>query len=361
MIATENADALKLEYLPISKLKNYERNAREHGEEDISAIMSSIEQFGFNDPIGVWGADNIIVEGHGRLQAAKKLGYKKLPVIRLDTLTDEQRKAYALAHNRTAELSSWIPELVDEEVLDALEAGFDMEEIGFEIPDPFEEEEKHQRAKEATLDKATDILNTGKGIFESEGYYDIPKIRPVYEIPDIEEWIGFNYVLSDKRTPEEKSHTGVHFFLDDYQFERIWTATELYVDKLSQYGCVASPDFSPVGGLPMATQIWNHYRKHWVGAYLQARGVTVIPTLTGSTENIDWWLDGEPRESIVITSAMWTSTEEMKASFKEYWDDMINKLNPSHIFVYGKLPDDCKRENTSCIPTFASGRFVKEE
>ncbi len=348
---------LKIEYLPIESFTPYGKNARKHENEDVAAIKSSIEQFGFLDPIGIWGPKNIIVEGHGRLLAATELGLKSLPAIRLDLLTDEQRKAYALAHNKTAELSTWIPDLVDSEVMDAIEAGIDMTALGFDIPDPWEEDRKHQEAKEATLDAATNILNTGKGIFEGEGYYEMPKIRPVTELPEITEWIGFNYVLSDKRTDEEKAHVGVHFFLDDYQFERIWTNTELYVDKLSKYACVASPDFSPIQGLPMATQIWNSYRKHWVGAYLQSCGIIVIPTLTGNPDALPWWLDGEPHNSIVITSAMWTSTDAMKADFKLLWDDMLQKLSPSHVIVYGKLPSDCGGVETSSIPSFSEQRF----
>ena len=98
---------LKIEYIDINKITPYENNARKHQKADVEAIKKSIEAFGMNDPIGVWSDKNIIVEGHGRLLALKELGYKEVPCIRLDQLTDEQRKAYALAHNKTAELSEW--------------------------------------------------------------------------------------------------------------------------------------------------------------------------------------------------------------------------------------------------------------
>lgn len=106
-----NSPKLKIEMLPADALQEYEGNARQHGETDIKAIKASIEKFGFNDPIGIW-KNNIIVEGHGRLMAAKALGMTEVPCIRLDHLTDEERRAYALAHNRTAELSAWdLPQL----------------------------------------------------------------------------------------------------------------------------------------------------------------------------------------------------------------------------------------------------------
>ena len=123
---------LKVEYLPVSSLKEYENNARKHGEEDIGAIVASIKEFGFDDPIGIW-KDNIIIEGHGRLMAAKQLGMETVPCIRLDHLTDEQRRAYALAHNRTAELSGWDFLVRDEELANIAE--IDMTAFGFDLSD----------------------------------------------------------------------------------------------------------------------------------------------------------------------------------------------------------------------------------
>lgn len=116
--------------LKLSQLKPYDKNARKHEDYDISAIMASIETFGFRDPIGVWSEDNIIVEGHGRYEAAKRLKLKTVPCIRLDDMTDEERRAYALAHNKTAELSSWL----DGTLFDELDNIFniDMGKFGFE-------------------------------------------------------------------------------------------------------------------------------------------------------------------------------------------------------------------------------------
>ena len=122
---------LKIEYLPVSELEPYSRNARKHETVDVAAIAASIREFGFDDPIGVWGKKNTIVEGHGRLMAAKMLGMEAVPVIRLDHLTDEQRRAYALAHNKTAELSTWDLDLVEIELDDIY--GIDMGEFGFEV------------------------------------------------------------------------------------------------------------------------------------------------------------------------------------------------------------------------------------
>lgn len=118
---------LNVEYIPVGKLKPYDKNTRKHEDYDVSQIAKSIEQYGFNDPIGIWGKDNIIVEGHGRLLAAKKLGMAEVPCIRLDDLTDEKRREYAIMHNKTAELSTWDFDLLAAEI-DGLEfSGFDID------------------------------------------------------------------------------------------------------------------------------------------------------------------------------------------------------------------------------------------
>ena len=124
---------LKIEYMALDKLKPYEKNARKHQKADLSTIKASISEFGMSDPIGVWGKDNIIVEGHGRYLACKELGIDEVPVIHLDHLTDEQRRAYALAHNKTAEMSEWDMELLTDEAesifnIDLSDFGFDLSE-----------------------------------------------------------------------------------------------------------------------------------------------------------------------------------------------------------------------------------------
>lgn len=90
---------LKISYISIDKLTPYEGNAKEHPDEQVEQIAESIRQFGFNDPIAI-AADGTIIEGHGRYLAAKLLEMDKVPVIRLDELTDEQRRAYTLVHNQ---------------------------------------------------------------------------------------------------------------------------------------------------------------------------------------------------------------------------------------------------------------------
>ena len=124
---------LKIVYLPVGALKPYEKNTRSHGEEDVEQIAESIRMDGFNDPIGVWGEENLIVEGHGRLLAAKKLGLEKVPCIRLDHLTDTQRRDYAIRHNRTAELSGWNFTSLEDELRALKDEGLDLSGLKFDF------------------------------------------------------------------------------------------------------------------------------------------------------------------------------------------------------------------------------------
>lgn len=128
---------LKIEYLPIDALTPYENNAKEHPQEQIDQIIESIKQFGMNDPIGIWGDEHLIVEGHGRLLALQQMGETEVPTIRLDHMTDEQRKAYTLVHNKTTMNSGFNLEILNEE-LDSL--SIDMTDFGFSLEDMEQDE-----------------------------------------------------------------------------------------------------------------------------------------------------------------------------------------------------------------------------
>lgn len=126
---------LKIEYLPVDSLTPYEKNTRKHSPTDIEGIKKSILDVGFDDPIGIWGKNNIIVEGHGRAIAAKELHLEKVPCIRLDHLTDAQRREYAIRHNRSAEMSAWDFDMLQEELAALDIDGIDMSDLDFTFPD----------------------------------------------------------------------------------------------------------------------------------------------------------------------------------------------------------------------------------
>lgn len=122
---------LKIEYMSTEQLKPYANNAKIHTAEQIEQIKKSIQEFGMNDPIAIWKNDEII-EGHGRLIACSELGIDQVPVIRLDDLTDEQRKAYMLVHNQLTMNTGFDIDVLNMELEDISE--IDMTDFGFEEP-----------------------------------------------------------------------------------------------------------------------------------------------------------------------------------------------------------------------------------
>lgn len=130
-------EELKIVYLNPCELKPYEQNARKHTPEDIDQIKESIQKDGFNDPIGIWGEENLIVEGHGRQIAAMEMGIDRVPCIRLDHMTDTQRRDYAIRHNRTAELSGWDFGKLEEEVAALEIKGVDFSGLKFSFGESF--------------------------------------------------------------------------------------------------------------------------------------------------------------------------------------------------------------------------------
>lgn len=170
-------ELLEVVYLSPEELTPYEGNARKHDIKDVEQIKESICLDGFNDPIGIWGENNIIVEGHGRQIAALEMGLDKVPCIRLDHLTDAQRRDYAIRHNRTAELSTWDWSTLESEITDLSTEGFDIASLFPEFSVNDEEVETSDRSltmrdkyqiiiefeDEESLEEAYNAL-------ESEGY-----------------------------------------------------------------------------------------------------------------------------------------------------------------------------------------------
>lgn len=165
--------ALEIEYLKKEDLKPYANNAKLHPAEQveqIEQIKNSIREFGFNDPIAVWG-DNEIVEGHGRLLAAMEIDeLEKVPVIRLDDLSDEQRRAYMLVHNKLTMNTGFDLDLIEMELAKISEIPMDyygfksVEDIQEQLEDFFipQEEETEAPKNEKSTEKEFVFIITPK-------------------------------------------------------------------------------------------------------------------------------------------------------------------------------------------------------
>lgn len=179
--------------------------------------------------------------------------------------------------------------------------------------------------------------NLNKAIYPGDGRFDIPFIEPVE--CSVDNWISFNFA----KTCEDPEIHGVHFFIDDYQFNRVWAQPDAYLDRLRRFQAVCSPDFSTYTDFPRAVQIYNHYRKHWLGAYWQEHGITVIPTISWSDySSFDWCFDGEPVGGMVAVSSVGTQNNPVTQElFITGYREMMDRLEPSTVIMYGNVPDEC--------------------
>lgn len=137
---------LKIDYVNIDEIKPYENNAKLHPAEQIEQIKKSIQEFGFNDPIAI-DENNVIIEGHGRYIACKELGIKEVPIIRLEGLDDEHKRAYMLVHNKLTMNTDFNIELLIEELdnifnIDMSKFDFEIDDINMDELDSKEQEKK---------------------------------------------------------------------------------------------------------------------------------------------------------------------------------------------------------------------------
>lgn len=123
--------ALKIEYVPVGDLREYERNARTHDVDQVAQIAASIREFGFTNPVLI-DENNELIAGHGRTQAAISIGLNEVPAIRLEGLSDEKKRALRIADNQLALNSGWDLELLSSEIQGLDLEGIDLEILGFD-------------------------------------------------------------------------------------------------------------------------------------------------------------------------------------------------------------------------------------
>lgn len=237
---------LNIEYLDIKQLTPYEKNARKHNDLDVDNIARSIQKYGFNDPVGIWSEKNIIVEGHGRMLAAKKLKMQTIPCVRLDHLTDEERREYAIAHNATAELSEWDFDVLPEELSD-----LDLSDFDFDLVVD-EEEEMEEHDEQAEQDRIfKERMENGELSDDDEEYQEfLSKFEAkkttddcytpenVYEA--VKKWCFDRYGLAGKKIVrpfypggdyQNENYNGNIVVLDNPPFSIISEICEFYTER----------------------------------------------------------------------------------------------------------------------------------
>lgn len=341
---------LKVEYVDIDKLNHYERNSKLHTKEQIEHIANSIKEFGFNDPLGIAGPNNIVLEGNGRVEAGKILGLKKLPCIRLDHLTKEEQQAYVIAHNST-NLETGFDEKILSLELQNLQSKFDFTQLGLN----YSEIENLQKINDDFYKQLLNIQTKKlvRNEFEMTSKYDLPIIRK-NEL-DLEKIKLFSYSNTKYNDIRNKYKT-IHFFIHDYRFESVYENAEYAIEKLRQYYALCSPDFSLYTDMPILLQMYNTFKNRWCGAYFQSLGIRVIPTISWSDErSFEFCFEGIEKESVIAISTH--GNHKCKQEFMLGYQKMLEKINPSAIICYGKP----FKEMTGKILVFPYNRHENSE
>ena len=123
--------SMQIESVPVSDLKEYEKNSRTHSDEQVAKIAASVEEFGFTNPILI-DESNGVIAGHGRLQAAKRINMGEVPCIRLAHLSESQKRAYVIADNKIAESGGWDDEMLKMEIMELAQDDYDLKLTGFD-------------------------------------------------------------------------------------------------------------------------------------------------------------------------------------------------------------------------------------
>lgn len=176
---------MKIETVKTDKLIPYAKNSRTHDDAQVAQIAGSIREFGFNNPILIGDNDDIIA-GHGRLEAARKLGLKEVPCIRLGHMTETQKRAFVIADNRIAMNAGWDEEMLKLELADLKETEIDLEMLGFSMEDL-----ENVGMQESISESEPEDLNGMKQlvlVYEMEVYKnlikDLNKYCEKYDLPD---------------------------------------------------------------------------------------------------------------------------------------------------------------------------------
>lgn len=189
------------------------------------------------------------------------------------------------------------------------------------------------------------------------GYFNFPLLDFV-EKQSIKDVVPFNVFKS-----KSKSDSWIHFFIDDYQFERLWNNPTQYLEILKRAQGVITTDFSMYADMPRAMQIYNCYRNRALAKYFQLNAIKIIPAVGWSDkQSFAWCFDGIPEGSAVAisTNGCLIDKNSYKA-FLEGFNAMIDKINPCQIVIIGKIPEELKNnDKIICFGSF-SEKFIQKE
>lgn len=176
------------------------------------------------------------------------------------------------------------------------------------------------------------LQNFNIASFEVDNMYGFPELFPVRNPIQCDKfrWVDFE---TAKRTRD--SSCGLHFFIDDYKFQCLWNQPKRYIDFLARQKCVIMPDFSLYTNFPLALQIYNKYRNHWLAAYYSINGVRIIPcVLCCKVITFPWLFSGLPKESVIAISDIGIARGEDHRLFEDTYTQILDKLKPVQILYF---------------------------
>lgn len=187
------------------------------------------------------------------------------------------------------------------------------------------------REKQRTIKNLNLHLLLGSNISITDDGWSMPQLSPCYDVP--ERIIPFNEAMTSKDI-----EAGVHFFIEDYQFERLWSTPERYLPILKKYSVVFTPDFSIYRDMPLAMKMWNVYRNKLLGAWMQSNGLKVIPTVTWSEyESFPYCFSGLPQNSTLAVSTVGSCITKRSRNVLEHGiRKLLNELSPRTLLIYGE-------------------------
>lgn len=306
---------MQIKQVKVESLIPYARNSRTHSDAQVAQIAASIKEFGWTNPILVDGTNGIIA-GHGRLLAARKLGYTEVPVIELENMTESQKKAYVIADNQLAMNAGWDTSMLTLELGDLKEAGFSLDILGF---DPKE------------LDTLLEPEQVD-GLTDEDAVPDIPE-EPVTKLGDI-------YQLGNHRLMcgDSTSIDAVDKLIAGIVVDMVYTDPPYGISIVQGNSIDGSKPFGSVGGGKLAK----------VGKYTPVAGdesidvaieaIQVIQTLNAKVEiiwggnyyanhleNSSCWIvwDKQNTGNFADAELAWTNQKTAVRIFKHMWNGML--------------------------------------
>lgn len=186
------------------------------------------------------------------------------------------------------------------------------------------------------------LMNYNLAFFESSNKFSFPDLFPYTNKIDVSsiEWVDFP-------NSRRSSASGLHFYCDDYKFNSIWEDPRKYLSYFSRFKYVVQFDFSLYYNFPVALQIYNKYRNHWLSAYFSVKSdVDFIPNISVSTPDCwNWSFDGFPKGSVVAFSDIGAIRDKSSQKITSMcYEEMLRRLEPIQVLYFTRSSSDAPSE-----------------